>query len=77
MARCESLIAGWGLEDALARCHAYRDAGADAILIHSRKKDFTEIERFLKEWNNRAPIVLVPTNYHKTPTDEFRKNSIL
>lgn len=36
MARCESFIAGLGLEDALKRCQAYKDAGVDAILIHSR-----------------------------------------
>lgn len=44
MARCESFIAGWGLENALERCEAYRKAGVDAILIHSKKSDFTEIE---------------------------------
>jgi phosphoenolpyruvate phosphomutase len=41
----------------------------DAILIHSKKSDFTEIEEFLKEWKNRLPVVLVPTNYYTTPTD--------
>lgn len=76
MARCESFIAGWGLDDALERCEAYRKAGVDAVLIHSKKSDFTEIETFLKAWNNRLPVVLVPTNYYKTPTEEFRKHSI-
>lgn len=45
------------------------------MLIHSKKSDFTEIESFLKAWNNRLPVVLVPTNYDKTPTEEFRKHS--
>lgn len=75
VSRCEAFIAGWGLEHALERCEAYRLAGVDAILIHSKKSDFTEIEEFLKEWKNRLPVVLVPTNYYTTPTDEFRKYS--
>ena len=75
VARCESFIAGWGQDDALERCQAYKDAGVDAILIHSKKSDFKEIQDFLKTWNNRLPVVLVPTNYSTTPTDEFRKHS--
>jgi len=67
------LIANWGLEEALKRSHAYVDAGADAILIHSKKKDGKEIEDFLKEWNKKSPVVLVPTNYYKTPTETWRK----
>lgn len=57
----------------MKRCQAYKDAGVDAILIHSKQKTFAEIETFLKEWNNRLPVVLVPTNYSTTPTEEFRK----
>ncbi|CAK83598.1 unnamed protein product (macronuclear) [Paramecium tetraurelia] len=76
VARCEAFIAGWGLDSALERCEAYRKAGVDAVLIHSKKSDFTEIEQFLKAWNNRLPVVLVPTNYYKTPTEEFRKNNV-
>ena len=60
----------------MKRCEAYKNAGVDAILIHSKKSDFTEIENFLKEWKNRLPVVIVPTNYYTTPTDEFRKHSI-
>lgn len=44
------------------------EAGADAILMHSKLADHSEIEMFLKEWNNRLPVVLVPTKYFKTPT---------
>jgi hypothetical protein len=51
---------------------AYADAGADAILVHSKKKEATEIEAFMKAWNNKAPVVIVPTNYYTTPTDNFR-----
>ena len=72
VARVEALIAGWGLEEALKRAEAYRAAGADAILIHSKKSDSKEIEAFVKEWKNRHPLILVPTKYYKTPTQKFR-----
>jgi phosphoenolpyruvate phosphomutase len=73
VARVEAFIAGWGLDEALKRAEAYKDAGADAILMHSKKSDSSEIESFMKAWNNRLPVVIVPTKYYKTPTDEFRK----
>lgn len=63
IARVEALIAGWGMQEALKRAHAYVDAGADAILIHSKSKKPDEIREFLRSWNRRAPIVLVPTTY--------------
>jgi phosphoenolpyruvate phosphomutase len=72
VARVEALISGWGMEEALKRAEAYRKAGADAILIHSKRNDALEILQFLKEWANRAPVVIVPTTYYKTPTQEFR-----
>ena len=72
IARVEALIAGWGIEEALKRAEAYKEAGADAILIHSKKNDCCEIEEFVKEWKNRHPLILVPTKYYKTPTQKFR-----
>ena len=79
VARVEALISGWGMEEALKRAEAYRKAGADAILIHSKRNDAVEILQFLKEWANRAPVVIVPTTYYKTPTQEFRdaKTSVI
>lgn len=71
VARVEAFIAGWGLDEALKRAEAYRNAGADAILIHSKKSDPSEIEAFMKVWKNQGPIVIVPTNYYKTPTQLF------
>ena len=63
IARVESLIAGHGIEDACARADAYTDAGADAILIHSRDKTLAEIEGFLSSWSGvgTIPLVAVPT----------------
>jgi phosphoenolpyruvate phosphomutase len=72
VARVEALIAGWGLGEALKRAEAYHDAGADAILIHSRQSSPAEIFAFLDAWGGRSPVVLVPTKYWRTPTDEFR-----
>jgi len=50
----EAFIAGWGLEEALKRSEAYLNAGADAILMHSKKSDPSDIESFVKAWNNQV-----------------------
>ena len=71
VARVEALIAGWGMDEALRRAEAYTDAGADAILIHSKKDTAAEILAFLAAWENRAPVVIVPTMYYATPTAKF------
>lgn len=63
IARDEALIAGLGEEEALRRAAAYEEAGADMILIHSKKKTPDEVESFVRAWNGRAPIVIVPTAY--------------
>ncbi|MEK3882972.1 phosphoenolpyruvate mutase [Paenibacillus sp. PL2-23] len=73
IARVEAFITGWGLEEALRRSEAYRKAGADAILMHSKRSDITEIEAFLKEWNGRLPVVIVPTKYYAVPTQRFQE----
>ncbi len=76
VARVEALIAGWGMEEALRRAEAYRRAGADAILIHSKLTKPDEILAFAREWAGRSPIVIVPTRYYSTPTEVFRKAGI-
>ena len=63
VARVEAFIAGWGLEEALKRSEAYVAAGADAILMHSKRGDHSEIEAFMKEWKGRHPVIIVPTKY--------------
>ncbi|MFE4856389.1 isocitrate lyase/phosphoenolpyruvate mutase family protein [Streptomyces sp. NPDC056670] len=63
VARVEALIAGRGLDEALRRAHLYADAGADAILIHSKQSTPAEIVEFLQAWRARTPIVVVPTTY--------------
>lgn len=76
VARIEAFIEGWGLEEALKRAHAYVQAGADAILIHSKRAHPKEIFSFMEAWDGSAPVVIVPTMYYETPTDEFRKAGI-
>ncbi len=63
IARVEALIAGLGQDEALTRAHAYVDAGADAILIHSKQKTPDEIDAFVAAWDGAVPLVLVPTAY--------------
>ena len=72
VARIEALIAGRGMDEALRRADAYREAGADAVLIHSKKSTAEEIVGFCTAWGGRAPVVIVPTTYHRTPTRVFR-----
>ncbi len=76
VARVEALIAGWGMDEALKRAEAYRQAGADAILMHSKIASPKEIFAFMKEWGDRHPIVIVPTMYYATPTDDFRAHGV-
>lgn len=63
IARVEALIAGLGQEEAIKRGLAYEEAGADAILIHSKQKTPDEILAFIDAWPGKAPLVLVPTAY--------------
>jgi len=73
VARIEAFIAGWGLSEALKRAEAYNKAGADALLVHSKKDTAEDIFDFMKEWKDTCPVVIVPTMYHSTPTEEFQK----
>jgi phosphonopyruvate hydrolase len=63
IARTEALIAGLGQEEALRRGAAYAEAGADAVLIHSKQKTPDEIMAFCRAWPGGVPLVLVPTSY--------------
>jgi phosphoenolpyruvate phosphomutase len=76
VARVESLIAGWDLDEALRRAEAYRLAGADAILMHSKLKTADQILAFMREWSNRCPVVIVPTTYYNTPTSVYAEAGV-
>ena len=78
-ARIESLILERGMEDALERAFAFTDAGADAIMIHSRKKDPAEIFEFVakyREKNKTTPIVVVPTSFNTVTEEEFKERGV-
>lgn len=78
-ARIESLILEAGMDDALARAFAYVKAGADAIMIHSRKKDPAEIFEFVEKFRNEnktTPIVVVPTSFNSVTEDEFKARGV-
>ena len=79
IARIESLILEKGMEDALARAKAFTAAGADGIMIHSRRKDPAEIFEFVEKFrtqDNTTPIVVVPTSFNTVTEDEFAKRGV-
>ncbi len=76
VARVEAFIAGWGLGEALKRAEAYHLAGADAILVHSKKTRPDEIIEFMNEWKDTCSVVIVPTKYYSTPVKVFEKIGI-
>ena len=79
IARIESLILERGMEDALKRARAYVKAGADGIMIHSRKKDPTEIfefcDKFRGEYDN-VPLVVAPTSFNQVTENQLREHGV-
>jgi len=79
IARIESLILERGMEDALERAHAFVAAGADGIMIHSRKKDPAEILEFCDKFrvdNKRTPIVVVPSSFNTITEEELIQHGV-
>ena len=78
-ARIESLILERGMDDALTRAFSYVSAGADAIMIHSRKKDPSEVFEFVarfREKDSITPVVVVPTSFNTVTEDEFKARGV-
>ncbi|WP_033150995.1 phosphoenolpyruvate mutase [Prevotella sp. RM4] len=74
ISRCESLIAGKPVDDALERCHAYVAAGADGVMIHSKNKSGDDIKEFCQRFREKdahTPIVAVPTTYNQFTEEEL------
>jgi len=74
IARIESLILERGMEDALLRAHAYVKAGADGIMIHSRRKEPDEIFEFVQRFREKdatTTLVVVPTSFNSVMEEEF------
>jgi phosphoenolpyruvate phosphomutase len=76
IARTEAFICGLGLAEALNRCNHYVDAKADAVLVHSKAVDSSEVISFMREWHRRAPVVVVPTTYSHFSTAEAAEAGI-
>ena len=74
ISRCESLIAGKSVDDALERCHSYVAAGADGVMIHSKDKSGEDIKSFCQRFREKdahTPIVAVPTTYNQFTEEEL------
>ncbi len=79
IARIESLILERGMDDALRRAAAYVEAGADGIMIHSRKKEPAEILKFCDRFrtgDKSTPIVVVPTSFNVITEDELAAHGV-
>ena len=79
IARIESLILKKGMDDALKRTEAYIDAGADGIMIHSKKKTPKEIFRFCEAYNklkDRKPLVVVPSTFNQAKEQDLQDHGI-
>ena len=71
IARIEAFIAGKDLKEALKRAHSYVDAGADAVLVHSKQRSPDQVIAFSRNWKGRAPLFVVPTTYYRTTDNEL------
>ena len=76
IARVEALIAGLGVSEAKKRADAYEKAGADAILIHSKKNTPDEIFEFCDTWDGKIPIIAIPTSYPNVTLDELQNHKV-
>lgn len=76
IARTEALISNRGMAEALDRAAAYQEAGADAILIHSKQSTPTEVIDFAERWGCKTPLLIVPTTYPDLNLDSIQKAGI-
>ena len=76
IARTEALISGMGMKEAIKRASAYEKAGADAILIHSKRDSPEEVFEFSESWGGTLPLVVVPTSFPTVKLDELISHKI-
>lgn len=72
IARNESLIVGSDINEALDRCYAYEEAGADGLVVHTAQ--WSLLSKFLERWNGKAPLVCIPTKMPQVSLAEFKKH---
>ncbi len=73
VARLEALIAGLGMDEALRRAEVYERAGADALLIHSKRTDPDEVFAFREAYTGDLPVIVVPTTYNQVTVGELQE----
>jgi phosphoenolpyruvate phosphomutase len=73
IARTEALVAGEGVDAALTRASAYAEAGAHAVLVHSKSRDPGELVEFARQWDGAAPLVAVPTTYDEISAESLHQ----
>jgi len=73
VARLEALISGQGMAEALRRADVYERAGADALLIHSKRKDPEEVFAFREAYRGDLPVIVVPTTYNQVTVEELEQ----
>ena len=71
-----ALIVGLDVAEALDRAERYVEAGADAILIHSKARGFGEVRDFMERWSRPVPVICVPTTYYSTPMGAFERAGV-
>ena len=76
IARTEALISGMGMKEAIKRANAYEKAGADAILIHSKRDSPEEVFEFSESWGGTLPLIVVPTSFPTVKLDELISHKI-
>lgn len=76
IARTEALIGGYDVDEAIKRCSVYADAGADAVLIHSKSRKRDQVMEFLRRWERRLPVVIVPTTYPDWLADDAARAGV-
>jgi phosphoenolpyruvate phosphomutase len=76
VARLEAFIAGLGLDEALTRAYAYKEAGADALMVHSKQTTPVEIIQFCEHWDHSIPLVIAPTTYAPLAADLYKNLNI-
>lgn len=76
IARTEALIADHGMNEALKRASAYETAGADALIIHSKKTTPNEVFEFCDSWKGSIPIIVIPTSYPAVTLNELKTHKI-
>jgi len=76
VARIEAFIAGLGLDEAIERAYAYKEAGADALMIHSKQSSPVEIKQFCEVWDGSIPIVIAPTTYAPSNPEVYKQLNV-